>query len=128
MTSLADFPPDIIEAAEQACEEYRSSNDKLAVVIAAAIQKYHRRRTMRPAVGGLTGHQKRVFDFIASYVAAREISPSYQEIADHLGVGSKSAVSRVVHELEERGAIKLLPNRARGITINVKPIPMEATP
>lgn len=70
----------------------------------------------------LTRRQSEALDFIQSYVAANGIAPAYTEIASALDLNSKSGVHRLVKELEDRGAIRVLANRARGIEI-VRPQP-----
>lgn len=44
-------------------------------------------------------------------------TPSYKELRDMLGLGSKSGVHRLITALEERGHISRLPNKARAIKI-----------
>lgn len=122
MTSLSDFPPDVQAAASKAHAEFASDQctDNLGIVIARAIMGD--RLTYRaPRIGGLTAHQKRVLEYLAAYIAEHGIAPSYDEIRDYLGIVSKSSVHRVIHELEERGAIQRLPNRSRAITIIATP-------
>ena len=47
------------------------------------------------------------FEFLKSYSAARNgVMPSFAEIAAHIGVKSKSNVSRIVEALCVRGVIK----------------------
>lgn len=43
--------------------------------------------------------------------------PSYDEIAEGLGLGSKSGVNRLLVAVEERGRIRRLPQRARAIEV-----------
>ena len=119
--NLSDFPPDVIIGAQAACERYLSAGAAdLATTIAEAIMADREVRSA-PRIGGLTAHQKRVHEYLASFIAQHGIAPSYDEIQAHLGLASKSSVHRVIHELEERGAIQRLPNRARAITIIANP-------
>lgn len=122
MTSLTDFPPDVQAAASTAHAEFASSScvDNLSVIIARAIVT-DRAGRQAPRVVGLTAHQKRVLEYLAAFVAENGIAPTYDQIVAHLGLASKSGVHRVIHELEERGAIQRLPNRARSITIIANP-------
>lgn len=69
---------------------------------------------MEPA--GLTPRQRQTQDFIEAYLAAHGYSPSFDEIGEHLGI-RKGNVHRLVHELEERGHIRLIPGRPRSITL-----------
>lgn len=66
---------------------------------------------------GLTRRQQEVLDFIRAYVAEHQYSPTFDEIADFVGLDSKSGVHRIVHGLVDRGAIRLLPRQARSIEI-----------
>lgn len=63
----------------------------------------------------LTGKQKQVFDFIASFVQENGFSPTLQEIADYLGKNISTAQHHV-DELIKRGYLKKNSNKARGIT------------
>lgn len=117
-----DIPQDVWDGAIKAMSvSFRSGTsaaDQLVEATARAIMTD--RTTRRPArFGGLTAHQKRALDYIRSYAAEHGISPSYDEIKAFLGLASKSGVSRVVHELEQRGAIELLPNRPRSISVPI---------
>jgi len=66
---------------------------------------------------GLTPQMKSVLDCIIRYTAARGYSPTFQEIADALGIRAKSAVHRRVHALKERGYIDLVPDKNRSIAV-----------
>lgn len=66
---------------------------------------------------GLTRMQSRTLAFIKRYIAANGISPTYDEIAAELGLASKSGVNRLVTGLEQRGRVRKLAGRARGIEI-----------
>ncbi|WP_421565587.1 LexA family protein [Ochrobactrum sp. EDr1-4] len=65
----------------------------------------------------ITPKQKEAFDFIREFMAKNEYAPSYIEIMEALGLQSKSGVHRLLHSLQERGLIKLRPNRSRAIEI-----------
>ena len=93
-------------------------------MIVRAILRDRERRAPGPTsyrVGGLTAHQKRVFDYLQAYIAEHGYSPSYDDIKTRFDLASKSGVHRVMHELEERGFIRMLPNRSRSITIIATP-------
>lgn len=75
-----------------------------------------RRKKRRPL--GLTLRQNELLSFIRSYSADRGgVSPTFDEMKDHLGLASKSGISRMVGAMEERGAIRRLKNRARAIVV-----------
>ena len=66
----------------------------------------------------MTPKQKELLDFIKLYGTEQGgISPSYDEMKDYLGIASKSGIHRMVCELEERGLIRRLENRARSIVV-----------
>lgn len=66
---------------------------------------------------GLTRMQSRALAYIECYIAQHGISPTYDEIAAELGLASKSGVNRLVTGLVQRGRIRKLAGRARGIEL-----------
>lgn len=54
----------------------------------------------------MTPREKEALDFIKSYHGEKGYPPSYDEIAGHLGIKSKSGVNRMVVSLEEQGKIR----------------------
>lgn len=67
--------------------------------------------------GGLTIRQGEVLNFIRAYHAERGFAPSFAEIAEGVGLGSKSGVSRIVDGLVERGYIGRMAHQARSIVV-----------
>ena len=66
----------------------------------------------------MTPKQKEAIDYITHYIAEYGgISPSFQNIADGLGIKSKSGAHRLVWALHEMGAIHISAGRGRRITI-----------
>ncbi len=65
----------------------------------------------------LTEQQLRCYNFIKDYKERNGIAPSYDELMDMMGLKSKSNINRLIVALEERGAIKRLPYRARAIKV-----------
>jgi repressor LexA len=66
----------------------------------------------------LTQLQKQALDFIVSYQAeSGGVSPTFQEIIEHVGCASKSAAHRLTAALEERGFIRRMKNHARAIEV-----------
>ena len=62
--------------------------------------------------------QKQTLDFIKTYYVHYEFMPSFAEIADHLGLASKSGAHRLIRGLVERGLlIAPIPGRARSMRI-----------
>lgn len=68
-----------------------------------------------------TSQQLRVLTFVANQVRETGVAPSFDEIRVHMGLKSKSGIHRLLTALEERGAIRRLPNRARAVEIRRQP-------
>jgi SOS-response transcriptional repressor LexA len=66
---------------------------------------------------GLTPTALKMLAFIREQISSSGVSPSYDEISQHMGLASKSGVTRLVEQLEERGHIHRLPGLSRSITI-----------
>ena len=66
---------------------------------------------------GLTAKQQKCFKFIKNYIAKKTVPPSYQEIAEAVGLKSKNSINARVNQLEDRKWIKRLPGKARSIQI-----------
>lgn len=70
----------------------------------------------------LTTEQMKALRFIVGHVDEYGgVPPSFEQIARHLGLRSRSGVARIVDGLENRGFIKRVPNRARGIEVLRRP-------
>ena len=65
----------------------------------------------------LTQKQSELLAFLTSHMVEHDVSPSFDEMRDALGLASKSGIHRLVSGLEERGYIRRLANRARAIEI-----------
>jgi len=61
------------------------------------------------------------------YLQSCERCPSFQQMADAVGVKSKSRIHALITGLEERGLVSRLKNRARAISVHASPTP-ERTP
>lgn len=57
---------------------------------------------MRPR----TRRQKEIFDYISEFVENRGYEPSYQQIAKHFRINSKSAIAKHIAALESQGLIR----------------------
>lgn len=68
----------------------------------------------------LTLQQNKAYQFIVSYMQENQTQtgPSYQEIADHLGLASKSGAHRLVHGLVARGRLIKVEGKHRAYEIN----------
>jgi|SRR5437588_3175806 len=67
-----------------------------------------------PAV---TKRQREVLDFIQGFEADRNYSPSYQEIAEGLGLSSIATVHKHVHNLKRKQLLKGEDNRSRSLEV-----------
>ena len=65
----------------------------------------------------LTAKQHELLMFIDRRLKDSGISPSFDEMREALDLKSKSGVHRLISALEERGFIRLLPNRARALEV-----------
>src|SRR5687768_8845131 len=52
-----------------------------------------------------TQRQREVFEFITRYIDSHGYRPSYQVIARHTGVRSRSGIARIVRVLETQGLL-----------------------
>ena len=69
----------------------------------------------------LTPKMLQLYRVMEAYKARNGVMPSYQEMADMMGINSTSGIQRLILGLEERGALVRLPNRARAIAL--RPLP-----
>lgn len=66
----------------------------------------------------ITRRQAALLAFVRDYAAAYDgATPSYREIADALGLHSKSRVSALVDRLVERGYLHRIPRQARSLEV-----------
>ena len=63
----------------------------------------------------LTDRQRQVLDFIHSHQRQQGVSPSLREIQAHFGLASPFGVKRHVDALTEKGALRRLEGKARGL-------------
>lgn len=70
----------------------------------------------------LTKKQHDLLVFIYNSLKKNNISPSYDEMKDALGLASKSGIHRLITALEERGFIRRLPHRARALEVLKLPV------
>lgn len=69
----------------------------------------------------LTQKQRDLLAYIHNRLSATDISPSFDEMKDALGLKSKSGIHRLINGLVERGYLERLPNRARALEIKRLP-------
>ena len=65
----------------------------------------------------LTYQQEKLLQFINNFQLKSNVTPSFDEMKDGLGLRSKSGIHRILSALEERGYIRKLNNRARAIEV-----------
>jgi repressor LexA len=65
----------------------------------------------------ITKKQKIIIDFIKFYVDTYGYSPSFQEIADGIGLKSLATVHKHIGNLVKRGKLKMSPHSSRSIEI-----------
>lgn len=66
---------------------------------------------------GMTPQQAKALAYIRDYIADLGISPSFREIADHLGLVSAAGPHRIVNGLAARGHLRHISGSARSITL-----------
>jgi len=79
----------------------------------------------------MTPVQERALAYIRDYIGRAGFSPSYTDVARHLGLVSKSNVHRIVQALCEAGHIRTRPHRARSIELvdrreDLRAVPLDA--
>jgi repressor LexA len=66
---------------------------------------------------GPTEKQAKLLDFIESYMRKHDVSPSYREIRDALGLSSVSAVAEHIENCVAAGYLRKIPNAARTLEV-----------
>lgn len=69
----------------------------------------------------LTHRQREVYNFIAAHQKRCGYAPTYAEIMAGCGLASNSNAHRLIQALAERGFVRRLPHRARGLEIVDQP-------
>jgi len=65
----------------------------------------------------LTDTQAEILDFIVKYIKREQLPPIRSEISDFMGFSSDNAAQEQLIKLEQKGWIKLLKGKARGIRV-----------
>lgn len=65
----------------------------------------------------LTPKQHKLLEFIEKTLAEQQVSPSFEEMKDFMGLKSKSGIHRLIAGLEAKGYIRHLPNQARALEV-----------
>jgi SOS-response transcriptional repressor LexA len=58
-----------------------------------------------------------VLDFIRAYMKIHGVAPSYQVIANGIGLKSKSNIHRIVHNLQDEGWVTMRPYKFNSIRV-----------
>ena len=66
---------------------------------------------------GMTKRQFELFEYLKARDARGELSPTFREMRDALGMRSASSIHYMVKALKERGMIDYIHSRARSITV-----------
>lgn len=66
---------------------------------------------------GMTPRMYAALSFISGYITEHKFSPTFDEVMTALDLKSKSPAHRVLHGLEERNLIRMIPYCARTITL-----------
>jgi repressor LexA len=74
----------------------------------------------------ITRRQKEVIDFLSSFTATHGYSPSYEEIAEGLGLNSLATVHKHVTNLQNKGLLQRAHNRSRSIDVLPQRTPRRA--
>ena len=66
----------------------------------------------------MTKKQNSIYNFIRTYKNIHDECPTYQEIADHFGIKSRSTIHVHIDKIEKRGWIKRIPGGRRAIALS----------
>jgi len=65
----------------------------------------------------LTPKQHKLLGFIEQTIAKQQVSPSFEEMKEYMGLKSKSGIHRLIAGLEAKGYVRHLPNQARALEV-----------
>ncbi|MHA6731775.1 LexA family protein [Devosia sp. A369] len=114
MTRPSDIPEEIYERADILCDQFRDISDDRELIARVLMEVGQGRQVPRV---GLTPMQSSVLTFVDEFQSERGFAPAYHEIAEGVGLASKSGVHRIVHDLVSRGALQLMPGHGRSIAV-----------
>ncbi|MGO9271457.1 MAG: transcriptional repressor LexA [Terriglobia bacterium] len=72
----------------------------------------------------LTRRQKQVLDFLVDFLNTKGYSPSFEEIAENLGLSSLATVHKHLSTLQRKGFIRRRANRSRSVDVVAMPGPV----
>lgn len=65
----------------------------------------------------MTPQQQRLLDYVREYFDRSGLTPTYEEMADHLGLASKSGIKRLIEALDEQGLLLFTPKKTRSLQL-----------
>jgi sulfur relay (sulfurtransferase) DsrC/TusE family protein len=65
----------------------------------------------------LTAMQFKVLTFIKDYTSHHGVAPVYREFQEAFGIKSQSRIHCLLHDLEDKGYIRIEPEKVRGIEV-----------
>jgi len=65
----------------------------------------------------LTPKQHKLLGFIEQTIVKQQVSPSFEEMKEYMGLKSKSGIHRLIAGLEAKGYVRHLPNQARALEV-----------
>lgn len=65
----------------------------------------------------LSRKQRELYDYLSNFVAENGYAPTYQQMADGLGLKSRSSIFRRIKEMQMRGWIEVVPRKMSAITL-----------
>ncbi|MGI9035248.1 MAG: transcriptional repressor LexA [Pyrinomonadaceae bacterium] len=68
-----------------------------------------------------TKRQREVFDYVNSFIEERGYEPSYQQIARHFRIASKSAIAKHIAALERQGLILRVRDGSGSFGLQIRP-------
>ena len=68
-------------------------------------------------MGNISKKRLQVLEFIKMYLREHGVPPSYETIAEGLGMSSKSNIHRIVHRLCDDGYLSVRPYKFRSIKV-----------
>jgi repressor LexA len=71
---------------------------------------------------GLTPRQELVLEFVHAYIKLKGYPPSYNNIAQGMKLKSRSNIHRLVHELRQKGYLKVQAHKFRSLRVADKGI------
>jgi len=65
----------------------------------------------------LTAKQAKLLHLLDDHIGQTGVAPSFDEMAEAMGLAAKSGIDRLILGLEDRGYIRRIPGKARAIEV-----------